>query len=134
MKKNIKAIAAGVILAAFFSLSACGEEASETTAPTTQQITLGLSEIAEYTVVYPERDANAELLANWLANKLTDELDIKLTVTSDAKRADGKEILNGFKSATSTEVEIGSPPSCDNCLSNTGDAQNKGGENNADVP
>lgn len=48
--------------------------------------------------------------------------------------ADGKEILDGFKAAASTEVEIVSTPSCDNCLSNTGDAQNKGGENNADVP
>ena len=51
-----------------------------------------------------------------------------------AHDADGKEILDGFKAAASTKVDIVSHPSCDNCPSDTGNAQNKGGENNADVP
>lgn len=47
--------------------------------------------------------------------------------------ADGKRILDGLKDATSAEAEIVLPPSCDNCPSDAGDTQNKGGENNADV-
>lgn len=51
-----------------------------------------------------------------------------------AHEASGKEILDGFKAATSTEVEVVSSLSCDNRPCDTGNAQIKGGENNADVP
>ena len=58
----------------------------------------------------------------------------KAKATLRAHEADGKVILDGFKAAVSTEAEIVSPSSCDNYPSDTGDTQNKGGENNADVP
>jgi hypothetical protein len=55
-------------------------------------------------------------------------------LTQRAHEADGKEILDGFKSAASTELEIVSSPSCNTCTSDTENTHNKGGENNADVP
>lgn len=58
----------------------------------------------------------------------------KVKAAQRAHEADGKEILDGFKSAASTEVEIVSSPSCNTCTSDTENTHNKGGENNADVP
>lgn len=50
-----------------------------------------------------------------------------------AHEADGREILDGFKSAVPTGAEIVSSPSCNNCTSDTENVHDKGGENNADV-
>lgn len=58
----------------------------------------------------------------------------KVKAAQRAHEAAGKEILDGFKSAASTEVEIVSSPSCNTCTSDTENTHNKGGENNADVP
>ena len=58
----------------------------------------------------------------------------KAKAAQRAHEADGKEILDGFKSAASTELEIVSSPSCNTCTSDTENTHNKGGENNADVP
>ncbi|MBR3752409.1 MAG: hypothetical protein IKK50_04680 [Ruminiclostridium sp.] len=57
----------------------------------------------------------------------------KAKVALYAHEVDGKEIPDGFKTASSTEAEIASTISCNNCPRDVGDVQNKGGENNADV-
>ena len=58
----------------------------------------------------------------------------KAKVALRAHEEDGKEILDGFKAATPSEAEDVSSPTSGSCTSIVGEATDKGGENNADVP
>lgn len=63
-----------------------------------ETLTLQGNDISEYAIVYPQENKNNEILANWLASRITESTGNRLTVTSDSSPADGKEILIGTTS------------------------------------
>lgn len=100
--KNRKAITAGILAAAalLVLLYICIGTDLIGRNKTGENVTLTLNELSEYTVVYPEQDDNAKLLAHWLANKISEELGVTLTVTNDAEEAGGREMLVGTTDRT----------------------------------
>lgn len=86
---------------------ACGKKKNDKKDDKTETIislTLQGSDISDYTIVYPDGNDSAKLLADWVGNRIKEATKKTLTIASDSTEVKGKQILIGTTNREDCEV------------------------------